>query len=331
MTVHRTPGNLTARLLRTAGDCVARRNRRNPRLCIVNYHRILATPDPLLPSEPDVATFRWQMELLAECFNVMPLHEALHGLKAGALPPRAVCITFDDGYRSVHDLALPILQELRLHATVFVTSGYLGKGNMWNDRIIEAVQALPVGMLDLRRFGMGVHPLISLADRRRAVDTLTANSKYLSPDMRKAFTQELENMHGRRSTAEDLMLTKELVGALAQRGIDIGGHTVSHPILATLDDAAARDEIETGKRQLEAITGRPVRLFAYPNGKVGIDFNERHIQMAREAGFTAAFTTAAGAATGGHDVFQLPRSRPWDNTAPLFGLRLLRWLAGEGR
>ncbi|UUZ51382.1 hypothetical protein LP420_19160 [Massilia sp. B-10] len=81
---------------------------------MVNYHRILEAADPLLESEPDVATFRWQMELLANCFNVIPLYEAVGLIGTGRMPPRAVCITFDDGYRSVHDLALPILQELKL-------------------------------------------------------------------------------------------------------------------------------------------------------------------------------------------------------------------------
>lgn len=326
MTHVKRPARITARLLRAAGDRIARQNRKNPRFCIINYHRILAKADPLLTFDPDVNDFRWQMELLADCFNVMPLHEALEALKAGSLPPRVVCITFDDGYQSFHDLALPILTELNLHATVFVTSGYLGNGNMWNDRIIQAVQALPTGLLDLRGIGMGVHSLISLADRRQAIDRLTSLSKYVSAEERAMLTEKLENMCGCRAS-HDLMLTPQLVRNLAHEGVDIGGHTVSHPILSQLDDDAARQEIEAGKHQLEAITGKPVRMFAYPNGKVGMDFNERHARMAKEAGYSAAFTTDMGAVTGKQDFFQLPRSRPWDATPGLFGLRLLHWMA----
>jgi len=123
------------------------------------------------------------------------------------------------------------------------------------------------------------------------------------------------------------MLTPEMVVSLDRQGVEIGAHTVTHPILTSLDDASARSEIRSGKAQLEALTGKPVRLFAYPNGKVGLDFDARHVAMVREAGFEAAFTTAVGAITGSQDRFQLPRSRPWDKSPFMFGLRLLRWLA----
>jgi peptidoglycan/xylan/chitin deacetylase (PgdA/CDA1 family) len=317
-------------LLRTLGSAISTRGAGNGRVCVVNYHRILEAKDPLLESEPDVATFRWQMALLAKCFNVIPLHDAVQLIGTGRMPPRAVCITFDDGYRSVHDLALPILQEFKLPATVFVTTGFVGGGHMWNDRIIEAVQNLPPGQLDLRELGLGTYSLASLADRQLTVGRLTEASKYLPPQGRFDLVQRLEHMVG-DNLDHGLMLTPEMVVNLDRAGIEIGAHTISHPILTSLDDASSRLEIEGGKKELEAIIGKPVRLFAYPNGKIGKDFDERHMRMAREAGYLAAFTTRAGAVTSAQDRFALPRSRPWDKTPFLFGLRLLRWLAWDER
>ncbi|MFP5393771.1 MAG: polysaccharide deacetylase family protein [Gammaproteobacteria bacterium] len=310
-----------AALIKGIGNALAAR-----RLCIVNYHRVLASPDPLLESEPDVATFRWQMALLSQCFNVLALPEALARLADGTLPPRAVCITFDDGYRSVHDLALPILKEFGLPATVFVTSGYVGAGDMWNDRIIAAVQALPDGELDLSELGLGAYSLASLGDRKATVGRLTEASKYLPPGARGDLIARLDQLMG-QADSEGLMLTPEMVRTLAREGMTIGAHTISHPILTSLDDASSHLEIAGGKRQLEDIVGRPVTLFAYPNGKVGKDFDERHVRMAREAGFEAAFTTEVGAIGRAHDRYQLPRSRPWDGTPFMFAMRLLRWLA----
>lgn len=317
-------------LIRVVGNVFARRGAGQGRLCVVNYHRILEAKDPLLESEPDVATFRWQMSVLAKCFNVLPLSEAIELLGSGRMPPRAVCITFDDGYRSVHDLALPILKEFKLPATVFVTSGYVGGGNMWNDRIIEAVQSLPDGQLDLSELGLGAYSLASLGDRKLTVGKLTEASKYLPPKARLDLIKRLELLVG-DDLDHGLMLTPEMVVNLDRAGIEIGGHTISHPILTSLEDDSSRLEIEGGKKELEAIIGKPVRLFAYPNGKVGKDFDERHTRMAREAGFAAAFTTSVGAVTGAQDRFQLPRSRPWDKTPFLFALRLLRWLAWDER
>lgn len=296
------------------------------RFCVVNYHRVLPTHNPLLAAEPDVATFSWQMEVLARCFHVLPLREAVTAISAGRpLPPRAVCITFDDGYRSIHDLALPVLRRLGLPATVFVTSGHVDKGNMWNDRIIEAVQMLPNGPLDLRDLGLGAFSLNSLDDRMAAIGTLTERSKYLPPQERSNVIERLAAMAGASMTPE-LMLTHDMLLNLDRCGIEIGAHTVTHPILTSLDDAAARAEILGGKKDLESILDKPVRLFAYPNGKVGMDFDQRHVAMVREAGFDAAFTTAVGAITSDQDRFQLPRSRPWDRSPLMFGLRLLRWL-----
>jgi peptidoglycan/xylan/chitin deacetylase (PgdA/CDA1 family) len=321
---------LGQQLIRSIGNAIAPRGVGDGRLCVVNYHRVLTVKDPLLESEPDVATFRWHMELLSKCFNVLPLSEAIGMLGTARMPPRAVCITFDDGYRSVHDLALPILQEFKLPATVFVTSGFVGGGNMWNDRIIEAVQSLPAGQLDLRELGLGAYSLASLGDRQLAVGKLIEASKYLPPQARQDLIKRLDVLVG-EDLDHNLMLTAEMVVNLDRAGIEIGAHTITHPILTSLEDDSSRLEIAGGKQELEAILGKPVRLFAYPNGKVGKDFDQRHTRMAQEAGFSAAFTTRTGAATAGQDRFQLPRSRPWDKTPFLFGVRLLRWLGWEER
>ncbi|MES2900220.1 MAG: polysaccharide deacetylase family protein [Pseudomonadota bacterium] len=328
MTRYRKLPRVTAKLIRAAGDAIARRAGEG-RLCIVNYHRILDRPDPLLDSEPDLETFRWQVGLLADCFNVLPLGEAVRALAAGTLPPRAVAITFDDGYRSTHDLALPILQEFALPATVFVTTGHIeNDSSMWNDIILEAVRRLPHSVIDLHDLGLGEYPMHSAEDRKNTADALTEKCKYLAPEERQVLTNRLQSMT-RDDLQQELMLTPAMIRTLAQTQVEIGGHTVSHPILTRIDDEAARYEIVENKRQLEAITGQPVTLFAYPNGKYGIDFDQRHVQMAGQAGYQAAFTTAIGSATRRDDLFKIPRSRPWDASRLMFAARLLKWLAGR--
>ena len=304
---------------------LSRREKDERRLCILTYHRILEIADPLLDSEPDINTFRWQMELLANCFNVLPLHDAISALAAGSLPPRAVCITFDDGYRSIHDLALPVLKELDLPATVFVTTGHMESGNMWNDKIIEALRRMPDGELDLRKHGLNTYTLGKVDERKHVLHALIEKSKYLPSNARTVLVQELSELD-KNVKAPSLMLTRQMVAKLAEEGIEIGGHTINHPILTRMDDDQARHEISACKQQLEEITGKPVRFFAYPNGKVGVDFDARHAQMVKEAGYAGAFTTAIGAATKEHDPDQMPRSRPWDKSQFMYALRLLRWL-----
>lgn len=315
-------------MIRRIGDSIAPSAKGEGRLCIVNYHRVLAAPDPLLESEPTVDTFRWQMDLLEECFNVLPLDEAIACLTHERMPPRAVAITFDDGYRSVHELAMPILRERKLPATVFVTSGHMDDdSSMWNDVILEAVRRLPCGILDLSDIGLKSYVMDDAEQRKLSAGRLTEDCKYLPPPGRQAMLDRLQNLVN-ADLRQHLMLTPDMVRDLARNNIEIGGHTVTHPILSRLEDEAAFREIDDNKRSLEKLTGRPIRLFAYPNGKQGADFDERHVEMVRAAGYQAAFTTAPGAATRHHHPFKFPRSRPWDRQPLMFAARLLRWLHG---
>lgn len=312
-------------LMRAVGNSYALWPVRKARLCIVNYHRILEESDPLLENEPDVATFREHMKMLADCFQVLSMSDALSALQQNRLPPRAVCITFDDGYRSAHDLALPILREFGLPATVFVTTGYIdGDENMWNDRIVDAVRAA-TGPIDLRASGASLYPVDGSAARCAAVEALTRRAKYLPPAERMAMVAELEAQTGRK--ARPLMLSSDMVHTLQASNVEIGAHTVTHPILTSLPDADAMAEIAGSKAALEAILGRPVRYFAYPNGKAGLDFDTRHIAMVQQAGFDAAFSTAHGPVTTAENLYSLPRSRPWDASTFFYMLRLMRWLA----
>jgi peptidoglycan/xylan/chitin deacetylase (PgdA/CDA1 family) len=105
--------------------------------------------------------------------------------------------------------------------------------------------------------------------------------------------------------------------------MEIGGHTVNHPILARLDEDAARREMVDGKRTLEGITGSAVRLFAYPNGRPGDDYGPREVRLARESGFIAAVSTRDGIGVRGTDLFQLPRCVPWERDPRRLGVRLL--------
>jgi peptidoglycan/xylan/chitin deacetylase (PgdA/CDA1 family) len=309
-TLFRFVGNL----LSPAGD--------RGRLSILIYHRMLAAPDPILHDEIDAATFEQHMALLAADFNVLPLGEACARLVRGGLPARAACITFDDGYADNERLALPILKRVGLQATFFVATGFSDGGIMFNDSVIEAVRRAPAGTHDLSRLGLGRYSLHDSASRRAAIDALLAEIKYRPVGERGALVEQLAAAM-RSKLPNDLMMRPAQIKRLRDEGMEIGGHTVNHPILAVLDAQQARAEIIDGKQRLEEITGAPVTLFAYPNGKPGRDYGPRDVELVRRAGFAAAVSTTAGAANRASDLFQLPRFTPWDKSPRRFGLRLL--------
>lgn len=293
------------------------------RLSILVYHRVLPRSDAMLAGEVEAAVFDWQMALLAEYFQVLPLHEAARRLRSGTLPARAACVTFDDGYADNHDTALPILQKWRLPATFFVATAYLDGGWMWNDAVTEALRQARGEVLDLTRLGLSAHPLATSRLRREAAMSVIARLKYLPPDERQAAASQVCRLASAELPASPMMSSAQ-VRALHSAGMEIGGHTASHPILAELGQAQAYDEIAAGKERLERITGGAVRLFAYPNGKPGKDYRPEHVGMVKRIGFAAAVSTAWGAAGAACDPYQLPRFTPWDATPLRFGLRLLQ-------
>jgi peptidoglycan/xylan/chitin deacetylase (PgdA/CDA1 family) len=113
-------------------------------------------------------------------------------------------------------------------------------------------------------------------------------------------------------------------------GMEIGGHTASHPILTQMENSAACTDIATGKEMLEDIIRAPVRVFAYPNGKPGRDYLPDHVRMVKKLGFDAAVSTAHGAARKDSDLHQLPRFTPWDQRPMRFALLMARNMLKTG-
>ena len=307
-------GRLAARVLSPGG--------RGGRLSILIFHRVLASPDPLLPDEPDANLFRWQLKTLAASFNVVPLAEAAAALHEGTLPPRAACITFDDGYADNAEVALPLLREQGLTATFFIATGYVGGGRMFNDSVIEVVRGLPGPRLAVEWLGVGTLPIGDVASRRAAIGRLLDALKYLPPAERQAAVERLVEESG-VTLPDNLMMSAAQVRELADAGMEVGAHTVTHPILTRIDGSLARDEIARSRDEVAAMTGRPVRVFAYPNGRPGTDYDRTHVDIVRELGFEAAVSTARGVATRRSDRYQLPRFTPWDRTELRFTGRLL--------
>jgi peptidoglycan/xylan/chitin deacetylase (PgdA/CDA1 family) len=293
------------------------------RLLILTYHRVCAHPDALVAGNAHAAGFARQMQVLARGFRVLPLTEAAERLGAGTLPARAVCITFDDGYADNADVAAPILARYGLPATFFIATGFLDGGRMWNDTIIETVRSVRGPALDLGALGLGHVPLDGPAARAAAIEGLIGRCKYLEPDARAARVDAIAAAAG-VDPPRDLMMRSDQVRALHDAGMEIGAHTVWHPILSSIPEEAAEREIVASRDRLSSIIGAPVHSFAYPNGKPGVDYRREHVEAVRRAGFTLAVSTVWGAGRASDDRWQLPRVGFSDTSRWRFPLRLLR-------
>jgi len=312
---------ISAALIRTLGAVLAPRGAKAGLLVLI-YHRVLERPDPLLPGEPDANEFAAQLDLIKSVCNILPLEEAVDRLRTGSLPSRAVSITFDDGYANNRTIAAPLLHARGIPATVFVATGFLNGGRMFNDTIIETVRRAGAE-LDLRELGLDRFELVDDVARRKAIQQLLSQLKYLPPAERIARSEAIAERAG-VTLPDDLMMTDIQVRELGRFGISVGAHTVNHPILAVVDDDAARREIADSRHVLREMTGESVSLFAYPNGRPKTDYARVHAGMVREAGFKAAVSTAWGSAGPNVDVYQIPRMLPWDTQPLKFAARLMQ-------
>jgi peptidoglycan/xylan/chitin deacetylase (PgdA/CDA1 family) len=293
------------------------------RLSILIFHRVLPQPDPIFPGEMHAARFDHLMALVARAFRVMTLGEAVAARDAGRLPLRALVITFDDGYADNAEIALPLLRRYGLKATFFVASGFLDGGRMFNDTVIESIRAAAAKRIDLGDWGLGARTLDGPDERRSVIEALLPRVKYLPLGEREHFLSRLLQLTGHPHLPADLMMRSEQVVELHRAGMEIGGHTVHHPILRVLDDAEAEAEITAGRMCLQALIGAPVDVFAYPNGRPMQDYDLRHVQMVRKLGFRCAVSTANGLSGPADDRFQLPRFTPWDRSPARWMGRLL--------
>ena len=293
-----------------------------PRLMILIFHRVHRTPDPLFPNELDAAKFDALLQILQTSFRVLPLRSAVTAMREGSLPSRALAITFDDGYADNYTDAFPILRDLSLPATVFLTTGPVETGqSLWFDRVLRAFERSPRERVALPGGEMSQDLEDDDQRGREAIRALYALMRLSDQERLAAVDRLVRDLGGEDGSPPTPMLSWDQVREMARAGITFGAHTVTHPILSRLSLSDAKAEIVESKRRIEEETGLPVTLFAYPVGRRS-DYSPEVIRAVADAGFRAAFTTTPGANARGDDRFLLRRVKPWGEDVPSFALGL---------
>jgi len=237
-----------------------------PGVAVLGYHGLRADDLPAGSMAFEnlhvrASTYEAHCRVVRECCDPITLddwREAAAGRTP--LPPRPVLITFDDGYRSVARIGGPILAAHKLPAVVFVCSDPIANRRLlWFDAVAAREGEAAV-------------------ERWKACDyeswrTACAGSAPVDDDDPRA-----------PMTVDDLV-------ALDRSGrIEIGGHTSGHPILARASRTRQREEIAGNLDAIRRWTGRPVRAFAFPNGRPGVDYTETTTSILGDLGVDAAFT-----------------------------------------
>jgi peptidoglycan/xylan/chitin deacetylase (PgdA/CDA1 family) len=280
------------------------------KLSVFLFHKVPQRCDPLVPADVKMARFEQLLDHTFSKLQVLPLEEAIGRLQAGTLPRRAACITFDDGYPDWLAGVAPALRRRNLHATFFITTGQFDGVPLWHERILAAVRRLPGPALDLGIPFLPAQAVSSVDDRRRQVQRLEQELKYLTLYRRGQILKQLEAEAGVQ-TADVPVMSEAQLRDLHSQGFGIGAHTAMHPILDYCNADEVEREIGGARERLQSIVGGPVSGFAYPNGRPYADFSRLHVDAVKRAGYRYAVTTHWGVAGASTSPFQIPRFTPW--------------------
>jgi len=298
-----------AALLAASGlPALLRRRRRaqsDPRVFVLAYHDVTTNGRE---GEGVISATRLRRHIAAlkdQCRLVTFADAAELLATPGALREDVAALTFDDGYAGNFEAAWPVLREAGAPATIFVTTGFLDGGELWFDVARRYLAAA--------RYG---------GAKTGAIEEEVERLKRLPPDERERRLAELRSSleSPGEPSKPDGPSTRHLpllppparplgwdqVREMHAAGVEIGCHTVTHPILAQLPPGRQEEEVRAARDRIAAETGVAPTSFAYPNGAPG-DFGPETVEILRAAGFRAACTTVRGSNRPGCDPLRLRR------------------------
>lgn len=227
-----------------------------------------------------------------------------------ALPPKAFAVTFDDGFENNLTVAAPVLADLKVPATFYVTSGFIGEHRMsWIDRIEFALEDAAPGRLSLP---WGERTFADAAAKRTLLDEIRLKVKSDPAFNAHGLATDIQRQLGLEPTfvndsALDRKMTWAQVKELAAPDLFIvGGHSHTHAILAFLPDDELEAEVATSERLLRENTGISCRHYSYPEGLAHC-YSDRVIEVLKRHGTVCCPTAIEGVNPPGTDLFHLRR------------------------
>ena len=313
---------MRARLTRSPLPEIALRRRSRRHLTVLAYHRIGELPDADYPFDAELFSatpeeFRRELAYVRRHLDVISMSELSGALRTAQqresvvtnfLPPRPAVITFDDGYRDNAEIALPLLREAGLSACFFLTTRFVGTDAIpWWDQAACCFKFSRASTVP-SPFGADDAPYNCANDERNAsIQRFLHNLKRVPwPDALNA----LAELRGQtRVCPQDyafapLFMDWNAARELAAQGMDIGGHTRTHPILSNVENENDLwEEIGGCSEDIREQSGCAPLAFAYPVGGEAM-MSAPADETIRQAGFALSFSYE-------HGVAQRIPASPW--------------------
>lgn len=281
---------------------------------ILMYHRLLDQPDPYDFHATATPIFEAQLAMLSRYCAVLSLDEIIDRIeRRRPLPRRCVALTFDDGYRSLLTHAWPLLERYRLPSLLYVAIQAVEHGFLWPDLLRYAMRTTGQSHLELETLADGEpasFPLAAPAARTEFLRSINGRLKKIDDQRKNNVLIELcEKLLGCAPgdvRIPGLMLSWDELKELASRGLEVGAHTITHPILTRVSRSECEREVARSVQTLKEKLGKPVSHFAYPNGQRQ-DYSPEVRSVVQATGVRSACTAIAGSNHPAQDLFALYR------------------------
>jgi peptidoglycan/xylan/chitin deacetylase (PgdA/CDA1 family) len=245
------------------------------------------------------------IQYLKKHYNLISYDKFINHLLQNNLPPHSVCLTFDDGYRTVFTENLPVLRKNNISAIVFLVVDILNRipCAWWEDLRLAIFSTEQKNIV----LNQQKYSIKNQKQKQRAYQKIIKYLKSLSQQQKMSEVSVLLNklMFVPGESASIFMNIKEATQFI-ENGMEVGSHTISHPILSEIDATDRVSEINNSREQLEAMLNYPVKHFSYPNGTAR-DFNTEIAELVKQAGYQSAVTLIAGKNGSGTDLCKLCR------------------------
>jgi len=280
---------------------------------ILFYHRFTRDHTEDLPPKVNSKTLEKQLKHLKRWYHVISLDELVDLLKTGKdfSRPYAV-ITIDDGFKDNYDFAYPILKQLDIPASIYLTTGFIGTNRApWIDEIAYALNISPKKSLSFKElFDNKTFNISSHLEKFEFWNTIYERMIYLENNTKNDLvTKLLHKLNVGEKNRTRSMLDWNEVSEMSKNHISFYAHTHNHPTLSRMDSSEAMFEISESRRIIEEKIGTKVFHFAIPNGKDD-DFTEELREFCKSEGFESVVTTNFGVVTIQSDPYSLPRVYP---------------------
>ena len=261
------------------------------------------------------------LKLLGANFDWCTIGDGVRDLEGGTSERSMVALSFDDGYRDNLEVLVPILHQTCAKATVFLEGAPLSQDKVsWIHKYFWLVHVAGVEPRTLAQELQGVAGSAKgFAQLTAASEAPESERSYLIKRVlkyqcdaveRSAAVQRIFLGHGgvESELRRVLYLSPDQVRELKRAGVELGGHTESHEVLATLSPEDSYRQVAEGRKSMEAVLGPELSgCFAYPFGR-SWDFDQASKHAVVAAGYSIAVTTHGGVYQGHGNKLSLGRT-----------------------